>query len=188
MPGSAQSPSTMPASGSRKRTDALLAGLREGGWRPAAWGRFLGRATIWSAHAVLAKPHAAVQVTALHAALAAVAPGRRQGWIATSWGLSITHLGLLGPQRHLGWPNALTLVRANLAALGDSAPGPERPHMKRGAMGKSQVNGAGRRRPHDRRVRRERDPSRPGRPGRNVRRAHRFRRRPPGMVRSSDPY
>lgn len=110
----------MSVSASRERTDALLAELREGGWRPAAWGRFLGRGAFWSTQAALTRPYAAVQVTALHAAIAAGARGRHRSRIAISWGLSISHLGLLGPHRQLGWPNALTLIRANLPALGDS--------------------------------------------------------------------
>lgn len=106
---------------SRRRGEELLAGLRAGQWRPAAWGRFLGRSAALSWQAAAARPRAAAEVTALHAAVLMLA--RRSGstgnqvWAAASWLLAITHLGLLGPRGSLGPANAVTLARANLPAL-----------------------------------------------------------------------
>jgi hypothetical protein len=103
---------------SRARTDALLAELRAGGWRPAAWGRFVGHAARSSWSAAVARPWAAAEVTALHVLYLVAARRDGRAWVATSWALSITHLGLLGQRRTLGCANRLTLTRANVPAFG----------------------------------------------------------------------
>jgi hypothetical protein len=105
---------------SRQRTEELLAGLRAGRWRSAAWCLFACRATVISWQAAAARPRAAAEVIALHAGLlwAARNPGRAsRAWTGLSWLLAITHLGLLGQRRSLGAANAITLTRANLPAL-----------------------------------------------------------------------
>lgn len=114
--------------GSRQRSDELLAGLREGGWRPRAWARFLARSACLSCAAATVRPRAAAEVTALHAVLFGLiqSTGSRQkadscrgrAWVAVSWLLAITHLGLLGEHRSLGLANVLTLARASLPAFG----------------------------------------------------------------------
>lgn len=111
-PAGARSPS-------RAATDRLLAGLREDGWGPAAWGRFLGRAALRSIREAVRHGPALAETTALHAAFALAAPPRGRGWVAASWGLAAAHLGMLEDRRTLGTANILTLVRANLPALGD---------------------------------------------------------------------
>jgi hypothetical protein len=106
--------------GSRERTQELLAGLAAGRWRPAAWGRLACRAAVMSCHAAAARPRAAAEVTALHAAVLLLARGRgRAGttWTGLSWLLAVTHLGLLGERRSLGAANAVTLARGCLPAL-----------------------------------------------------------------------
>lgn len=106
--------------GSRQRSQELLAGLAEGRWRPAAWGRFTGRGAVMSYEAAVQRPRAVAEVTALHAALLLLARGRgRAGgaWIGLSWLLAVTHLGLLGQRRSLGPANAVTLARGCLPAL-----------------------------------------------------------------------
>jgi CDP-alcohol phosphatidyltransferase-like enzyme len=108
----------VPHRDSRARTDALLSELRAGGWRPAAWSRFLGRAARLSWSAALARPRAAVEVTALHLLFLTAAHRHRRGRVVVSWGLAITHLGLLDDRRTLGVPNILSVTRANLPALG----------------------------------------------------------------------
>lgn len=102
---------------SRRRGEELLAGLREGRWRPSAWGRFLGRSAALSCRAAADRPRAAAEVTALHAAVLVLGPRCGRAWAAASWLLAITHLGLLGPRGSLGPANAVTLARANLPAL-----------------------------------------------------------------------
>jgi CDP-alcohol phosphatidyltransferase len=102
---------------SRAATDALLAGLRRGRWRPTAWRRFLGAAAVRSIRQAAAHPRAAAELTAVHGALLAVAPGRRR--VATSWLLSLAHLGMLGERSSIGPATTVTLVRANLPAFGD---------------------------------------------------------------------
>jgi hypothetical protein len=108
--------------GSRQRTQELLAGLAVGRWRPAAWGQFASRAAVMSYQGAVARPRAAAEVTALHAALLllARARGRASGaWVGLSWLLAVTHLGLLGQRRSLGAANAVTLARGCLPALAD---------------------------------------------------------------------
>ena len=105
-------------------TDELLGLLRAGRWRPRAWTRFLGGSLRRSADGVRAHPHAAAEITGLHAALACLTrrPGSR--WVVVSWTLAITHLGLLDPSttsgrtmKGIGVANAMSLTRANLPAL-----------------------------------------------------------------------
>jgi CDP-alcohol phosphatidyltransferase-like enzyme len=107
--------------GSRERTGELLGGLRDGRWRPSAWCRFAGRATVMSWQAAAARPRAAAEVTVLHAAMAGLARhggGGSPAWAVASWLGSVTHLGLLGQRGSLGAANVITLARANLPALG----------------------------------------------------------------------
>ncbi|GAA1990320.1 hypothetical protein GCM10009799_15320 [Nocardiopsis rhodophaea] len=107
---------------SRRRTDALLNDLREGGWRPRAWAAFAARATASSAREAARRPRAAVEATALHAALLWAARDRcGRARTAASWLLAITHLGMLEGRTRLSAADALTLLRANLPALSDSA-------------------------------------------------------------------
>jgi len=103
---------------SRAVTDELLAGLREGRWRPAAWARFAVFAARRSVRQAARHPRALAEVTALHGLLALLAgrPGRR--WVAASWVMAASHLGLLDTKPSLGLPNAITLLRANLPAIG----------------------------------------------------------------------
>lgn len=105
---------------SRAATDELLAGIREGRWRPRAWVRFLLRAVQRSAREGRRRPRALVEVTLLHAAT--VTLGRRTSpvWTLTSWALAITHLGMLERRHSLGWADALTLTRANMPTLSDA--------------------------------------------------------------------
>ncbi|SFQ71450.1 CDP-alcohol phosphatidyltransferase [Amycolatopsis arida] len=107
---------------SRAATDALLAGLTAGHWRPRAWARFVLDATLRSLRQARARPRALAEVCALHlafAALAAGVPGRTPRWTAPkwtlmSWALAAGHLGLLERRRSLGGADAVTLARANL--------------------------------------------------------------------------
>ncbi|KJS63375.1 hypothetical protein VM95_03905 [Streptomyces rubellomurinus] len=108
----------MEAAGSRAATDALLALLRGGGWRPAAWTRFLVLAAERSWQEAARRPRALAEISLLHGALLAAGRGRGRWWVATSWALAASHLGLLEDRRSLGAANALTLVRANLPVVG----------------------------------------------------------------------
>jgi hypothetical protein len=103
---------------SRAATDELLAGLRAGRWRPAAWARFVAWSARRSVHQARRHPRALAEVTALHAALALLAGRRGRRWTLASWLLAASHLGLLQNRRSLGLPNAITLLRANLATTG----------------------------------------------------------------------
>ena len=107
----------MPAGQSRAATNALLAQLRAGRWRPRAWARFLAAASIRSALQARNHPRALIEVSLLHAGFLALAPNRR--WILTSWALTATHLGLLEQRDSLGAPNVISLMRANLPAISD---------------------------------------------------------------------
>ncbi|MBN0043006.1 CDP-alcohol phosphatidyltransferase family protein [Streptomyces actuosus] len=104
---------------SRAATNALLAEVRGGTFRPAAVGRFLGLAVRRSLHQAVRRPRALAELTVLHGALYTPASGRRPGrrWVAVSWALAVLHLGLLEHRTRLTLPDALTLVRANLPAL-----------------------------------------------------------------------
>lgn len=103
---------------SRAATDELLAGLRAGRWRPAAWARFVSSSARRSVHQAGAHPTALVELTAVHAVMALLA-GRRHGrWVVASWVLAASHLGMLDARRSLGVSNVITLFRANLPALG----------------------------------------------------------------------
>ncbi|MEU8619477.1 CDP-alcohol phosphatidyltransferase family protein [Streptomyces sp. NPDC048623] len=104
---------------SRAATNALLRELREGRPASAALVRFLDQAARRSLHQAVRRPRALAELTALHAALYALAAGRRpgRGWVATSWGLSVLHLGLLEHRTRLATADVLTLLRANLPAL-----------------------------------------------------------------------
>lgn len=101
---------------SRAATDRLLAGLRDGRWRPGAWTRFLASATRRSVRQARLRPRALVEITALHAGFAVLA-GRGRVWTVVSWVLAATHLGMLDGRRSIGWANAVTLTRANLPTL-----------------------------------------------------------------------
>ncbi len=101
---------------SRAFVDRVLAELRRGRWRPAAWAVFLRRCAAQSAEQARAHPLATLEVTALHLALLAMS-GRSRLRLAASWMLAITHLGLLGSRRRsIGSADVLSLVRANLPA------------------------------------------------------------------------
>lgn len=103
---------------SRAFTDAVLADLAADCWRPRAWLRMLERVSRRSLEQIAARPRAAAEVTALHAACAlATRSGKARAWTITSWALAITHLGMLEDQPGLGAANTLTLLRANLPAI-----------------------------------------------------------------------
>lgn len=102
---------------SRAATDDLLRDLAAGGWRPAAWARFLASAAERSADQARLHPRALAEVTALHGLLLAVAPPSGRRWVSTSWLLASTHLGLLEARSHLGPADLLTLTRGNLPAI-----------------------------------------------------------------------
>jgi hypothetical protein len=102
---------------SRAATDALLHDLAAGGWRPAAWARFLVAATGRSVDQARLHPRALAEVTVLHGLLLAVVPPPGRRWVSTSWLLSSTHLGLLEARSHLGPADLLTLTRGNLPAV-----------------------------------------------------------------------
>jgi hypothetical protein len=106
--------STEPSS--RAATDELLAGLRDGRWRPRAWARFLASATRRSVLQARLRPRALAEITALHAGVAVLARGGRV-WTIVSWALAVTHLGMLEGGRSIGCANAITLTRANLPTL-----------------------------------------------------------------------
>jgi hypothetical protein len=97
----------------------LLAELRDGRWCPAAWIRFFTLAGVRSWQQARARPQAVIELTAMHAALAAFGGGRK--WVAASWTLAVMHLGLLESRSSLAAEDLLTLVRANLPAIGGSA-------------------------------------------------------------------
>lgn len=102
----------------RAATDELLAGLRAGRWRPAAWARFLTLAARRSVHQARAHPRALVELTAVHVIMALRAGRQGRRWVVVSWALAASHLGMLEDRRSLGVPNAITLLRANLPVLG----------------------------------------------------------------------
>lgn len=105
---------------SRAATNALLAVLRDGRWRPSAWARFLARATERSIREARARPRAVVELSALHAGFVLLGQRKRLAWTLTSWALAVTHLGMLEGRRSIGWANAITLARANLPTLTDA--------------------------------------------------------------------
>lgn len=122
-----------PPRSSRSFTDALLAELRAGGWRPRAWGRFLGLATARSWQQARMRPRAAAEVTVMHAALALLAGAQHRAprngnrgpswrWVALSWALTMTHLGMLESRRSLSAADVVTLLRASLPAVGPVDP------------------------------------------------------------------
>ena len=102
---------------SRAATDALLAGLRDGGWGPRAWLRFAAGCAARSAGELRRHPRAAAQLTALHLGYALAARPGRRAWPAASWALTVTHLGMLEGSDRLGPANLVTLTRAQLPAL-----------------------------------------------------------------------
>ena len=105
------------AGSSRAASDYLLHDLAAGGWRPGAWGRFLGAAAERSVEQARLHPRALAEVSALHGLLLAVAPPSGRRWVSTSWLLASTHLGLLEVRSHLGPADLLTLARGNLPAV-----------------------------------------------------------------------
>ncbi len=105
------------AGSSRAATDELLHDLAAGGWRPGAWGRFLGAATGRSLDQARLHPRALAEVSALHGLLLAVAPPSGRRWVSTSWLLASTHLGMLEDRSHFGPADLLTLARGNLPAV-----------------------------------------------------------------------
>lgn len=105
---------------SRAATDELLAGIREGRWRPRAWARFLLRAAQRSAREGRRRPRALAEVTLLHAATVTFGKRKSPVWTLTSWALAITHLGMLEQRHSIGWADALTLTRANMPTLSDA--------------------------------------------------------------------
>lgn len=111
---------------SRAASNALLDGLREGRFGPAAWGRFAVDTTARSILEARKRPRAVVEATLVHAAMAALAHPRGRAWVLTSWLMTVTHLGMLEERRTLGTPNLLTIARANLPAasarLGGAVP------------------------------------------------------------------
>jgi hypothetical protein len=97
----------------------MLRALREGQWRPRAWGRFLARAAHRSVQQAALHPRALAEVTVLHAAFAMLGQRKRPAWTLTSWALAATHLGMLEHRHSIGWANAISLTRANLPAVVD---------------------------------------------------------------------
>jgi phosphatidylglycerophosphate synthase len=106
---------------SRAATDELLAGLRAGRWRPAAWVRFAALSTHRSVYQARRHQRALIEVTVLHAAFVVLAGPRGRRWTAVSWALAVVHLGMLDARQSLGLANAITLLRANLPAIGGSS-------------------------------------------------------------------
>lgn len=104
---------------SRAATNALLAGLRQGGWRPRAWTRFLRDATRRSVHQARSRPRALAEITVLHIVFAAAGRRKHPVWTVVSWALAATHLGMLEHRRYLGVADVVTLTRANLPTLTD---------------------------------------------------------------------
>lgn len=112
----------LPAKGdSRAATNALLVQLRDGGWRPAAWRRFLLTASRRSACQAAYRPRAVAEITFLHLAFLAAARGRGRLWAMVSWLLCLTHLGMLEERVTIGPANVLTLLRAHLPILAPDA-------------------------------------------------------------------
>lgn len=111
---------------SRAASNALLDGLREQRFGPAAWGRFAVDTTARSILEARKRPRAVVEATAVHAAMAALAHPRGRAWVLTSWLMTVTHLGMLEERRTMGAPNLLTIARATLPAasarLGGAVP------------------------------------------------------------------
>lgn len=70
---------------SRAASNALLDGLREQRFGPAAWGRFAVDTTARSILEARKRPRAVVEATAVHAAMAALAHPRGRAWVLTSW-------------------------------------------------------------------------------------------------------
>lgn len=118
-----------PRSTSRAATDELLAGLRSGQWRPAAWARFLVSSARRSARQAVQHPRALTELTVLHAALALAAGSHGRRWVAASWAMAAAHLGMLEDRPSLGAASLVTLLRANLPALG--APAARHPALVR---------------------------------------------------------
>lgn len=117
-PARKESPrSRLRAAASRESSDILLSVLRDGRWRPAAWGRFIQLATLRSVDTARANPRSFVQSTVIHLPFLLLADRGRRLWVLTSWLMAVTHLGMLDGRDSLGVPNTLTLVRANLPAL-----------------------------------------------------------------------
>ena len=102
---------------SRAASNDLLSTLRATRYTPAAWSRFLARATRRSVRQALHHRRALLEATVLHAGLASLADPRHRTWVAGSWLLTISHLGMLENRGTLGAANTLTLIRANLPAL-----------------------------------------------------------------------
>lgn len=65
---------------------------------------------------------AVIEVTALHAALGALAGRRRRRWITTSWLTALSHLGMLGPATSIGSATIVSIVRANLPVVAPGTP------------------------------------------------------------------
>lgn len=102
---------------SRAATNALLNGLRQGRWQPAAWIRFLAQAMQRSIQQARRRPRALAEITALHLAFAIAGHRKRPFWTIASWALAATHLGMLEHRRSVGIAGVITLTRANLPAL-----------------------------------------------------------------------
>ena len=116
-------------SSSRAASDELLAGLRAGQWRPAAWAWFLAASARRSVQQAVQHPRALTEVTVLHAALALAAGSHGRRWVAASWAMAATHLGMLEDRSSLGAASLVTLLRANLPAL--AAPAARQPALVR---------------------------------------------------------
>lgn len=114
------------ADDSRAASNALLDGLRERRFEPAAWGSFAVETTARSILEARKRPRAFAEATAVHLAMGALAHPRGRAWVLTSWLMTVTHLGMLEERRTLGAPNLLTIARANLPAasarLGGAVP------------------------------------------------------------------
>ena len=107
---------------SRAATDALLAGLAAGRWRPRAWLGFLARAARRSCQQAVGHPRAVAELTVLHGAFLLLGGRRCRVKVTTSGALALTHLGMLGPHASLGAANTLTLTRANLPVIAPARP------------------------------------------------------------------
>ena len=105
------------AAPTREASDRLLAVLRDGGYRPEAWSRFVLLATRRSVVQARRHPLAFWQATAIHAAAALLSTRRGRVWVLTSWVMAVTHLGMLEDRRGLGLANQLTLARGVLPSL-----------------------------------------------------------------------
>jgi hypothetical protein len=110
-------PAVQDLTDSRAATDALLAMLRHGHWKPATFARFLGLAAHRSVRQAARRPTALAQAGALHGLLLASARSRgTRAWVVTSWGLTAVHLGLLEDRDRLAAADVITLLRGNLPA------------------------------------------------------------------------